>query len=57
MLIPFFLDIDRYTLTVWTGHSDEFSLQDLLPYREEFATSRVYFDLPDSLRARIISAQ
>lgn len=57
MLIPFFLDIDRYTLTVWTGHSDEFSLQDLLPYREEFATSRIYFDLPDSLRARIISAQ
>ncbi|XP_013771445.1 protein FAM151B isoform X2 [Pundamilia nyererei] len=48
---------DRYTLTVWTGHSDEFSLQDLLPYREEFATSRIYFDLPDSLRARIISAQ
>ncbi|XP_024654884.1 protein FAM151B [Maylandia zebra] len=48
---------DRYTLTVWTGHSDEFSLQDLLPYREEFATSRIYFDLPDSLRARISSAQ
>ncbi|KAL3976447.1 hypothetical protein ACER0C_022333 [Sarotherodon galilaeus] len=48
---------DRYTLTVWTGHSDEFSLQDLLPYREEFATSRIYFDLPDSLRAQIISAQ
>ncbi|XP_039902494.1 protein FAM151B isoform X1 [Simochromis diagramma] len=48
---------DRYTLTVWTGHSDEFSLQDLLPYRDEFATSRIYFDLPDSLRARIISAQ
>ncbi|XP_063344792.1 protein FAM151B [Pelmatolapia mariae] len=48
---------DRYTLTVWTGHSDEFSLQDLQPYREEFATSRIYFDLPDSLRARIISAQ
>uniref|UniRef100_A0A3Q2VJG5 Family with sequence similarity 151 member B n=1 Tax=Haplochromis burtoni TaxID=8153 RepID=A0A3Q2VJG5_HAPBU len=48
---------DRYTLTVWTGQSDEFSLQDLLPYRDEFATSRIYFDLPDSLRARISSAQ
>ncbi|XP_030579565.1 protein FAM151B [Archocentrus centrarchus] len=48
---------DRYTLTVWMGHNDEFSLQDLLPYKKEFGMSRIYYDLPDPLRTQLISAQ
>ncbi|XP_035515182.1 protein FAM151B [Morone saxatilis] len=44
---------DRYTLTVWTGQSDEFTLQDLLPYRREFDSSKIYYDLPDSLRTEL----
>ncbi|XP_042344598.1 protein FAM151B [Plectropomus leopardus] len=44
---------DRYTLTVWTGQKDEFTLQDLLPYRKEFDISRIYYDLPDSQRKEL----
>ncbi|XP_037633895.1 protein FAM151B [Sebastes umbrosus] len=39
---------ERYTLTVWTGQNDKFTLQDLLPYKKQFDISRIYYDLPDS---------
>lgn len=45
------LDCYRYTLTVWTGLNDKFPIEDLLPYRQEFDKSRVYYDLPDSQRS------
>lgn len=45
---------DRYTLTVWTGQNDKLTLQDLLPYRRDFNISRIYYDLPDSLRTKLI---
>lgn len=45
--------IDRYSLTVWTGLNDEYTLQELLPYRKEFDNSRIYYDLPDSLRTEL----
>uniref|UniRef100_A0A3Q3W2N5 Menorin-like domain-containing protein n=1 Tax=Mola mola TaxID=94237 RepID=A0A3Q3W2N5_MOLML len=44
---------DRYTLTVWTGQNDKFTLQDLLPYRTEFDMRLVFYDLPDFLRSQI----
>ena len=43
----------RYTLTVWTGQTDVFTLQDLQPYRKEFDISRIYYDLPDSLQTEL----
>ncbi|XP_037339295.2 protein FAM151B isoform X2 [Pungitius pungitius] len=36
---------DRYTLTVWTGKEDKFSPQDLLAYKADFDSSRIYYDL------------
>ncbi|KAM6944644.1 protein FAM151B [Lycodopsis pacificus] len=44
---------DRYTLTVWTGQNDEFTLQDLLPYKEEVDIRRIYYDLQDSGRTEL----
>ncbi|XP_029916799.1 protein FAM151B isoform X2 [Myripristis murdjan] len=44
---------DRYTLTVWTGQNDKFPVEDLLPYREAFDKSRIYYDLPDSQRTQL----
>ncbi|KAM4745041.1 protein FAM151B [Anableps anableps] len=44
---------DRYTLTVWTGQYDEFALQDLELYRKDFDVSRIYYDLPNSLKAEL----
>ncbi|XP_041793389.1 protein FAM151B isoform X2 [Chelmon rostratus] len=44
---------DRYTLTVWTGQNDKYTVEDLLPYRKEFDTSRIYYDLPDPLRTEL----
>ncbi|KAM9360558.1 protein FAM151B [Symphorus nematophorus] len=44
---------DRYTLTVWTGQNDTLTLQDLLPYRKQFDISRIYYDLPESLRTEL----
>ncbi|XP_029430106.1 protein FAM151B isoform X2 [Rhinatrema bivittatum] len=35
----------RYSLTIWTGKDDVYSLEDLLFIREKFDKSRVYFDL------------
>uniref|UniRef100_A0A674PLJ3 Family with sequence similarity 151 member B n=1 Tax=Takifugu rubripes TaxID=31033 RepID=A0A674PLJ3_TAKRU len=43
----------RYTLTVWTGQTDTLTPQDLLPYRRGFDRSRVYYDLPPSLRTEL----
>lgn len=43
----------RYTLTVWTGQNDKFTLQDLLPYRTEFDMRLVFYDLPDFLRSKL----
>lgn len=37
----------RYTLTVWTGQNDRLTLQDLLPYKKQIDSSRIYYDLPD----------
>ncbi|KAJ8262964.1 hypothetical protein COCON_G00154210 [Conger conger] len=39
---------DRYSLTVWTGLSDEVAMEDLLPYRKNIDKSRVYYDLLES---------
>ncbi|XP_064356100.1 protein FAM151B-like isoform X2 [Dromaius novaehollandiae] len=36
---------DRYSLTVWTGKQDEYSVEDLLHIRENFDKSRVYYDI------------
>ncbi|KAL0978994.1 hypothetical protein UPYG_G00179040 [Umbra pygmaea] len=41
---------DRYSLTVWTGQTDVFALEDLLPYRKEMNKTRIYYDLLDSQR-------
>ncbi|NXB15729.1 F151B protein, partial [Rhagologus leucostigma] len=35
----------RYTLTVWTGKEDMYSVEDLLFIRENFDKSRVYYDI------------
>ncbi|KAG8011592.1 hypothetical protein GBF38_003839 [Nibea albiflora] len=40
---------DRYSLTVWTGQNDKLMVQDLMPYKEKFDISRIYYDLPDPL--------
>lgn len=53
LLIPHFHVVHRYTLTVWTGQNDQFTLQDLLPYRNMFDISRIYYDLPDPLRTEL----
>ncbi|XP_028313526.1 protein FAM151B isoform X2 [Gouania willdenowi] len=47
---------DRFSLTVWTGKSDEFPLEDLLPFRKQFNVSRIYYDLPQSWRTQLCSA-
>ncbi|XP_026875674.2 coiled-coil domain-containing protein 125 [Electrophorus electricus] len=39
---------DRYTLTIWTGQDDVLNVEDLLPYRQHFHKSRIYYDLLDS---------
>ncbi|NWU86035.1 F151B protein, partial [Onychorhynchus coronatus] len=36
---------DRYTLTVWTGKDDIYSVEDLISIRENFDKSRVYYDI------------
>ncbi|KGL82037.1 Protein FAM151B, partial [Tinamus guttatus] len=36
---------DRYSLTVWTGKQDEYSVEDLLHIREHVDKSRVYYDI------------
>ncbi|NXN25913.1 F151B protein, partial [Nycticryphes semicollaris] len=36
---------DRYSLTVWTGKQDVYSVEDLLYIRENFDKSRVYYDI------------
>lgn len=46
--------VHRYTLTVWTGHNEDLTLKDLLLYRKEFEMRRIYYDLPDSIRAEIV---
>ncbi|XP_030917783.1 protein FAM151B [Geospiza fortis] len=35
----------RYSLTVWTGKADLYSVEDLLLIRENFDKSRVYYDI------------
>ncbi|NXC09763.1 F151B protein, partial [Orthonyx spaldingii] len=35
----------RYSLTVWTGKEDMYSVEDLLFIRENFDKSRVYYDI------------
>ncbi|NXS78204.1 F151B protein, partial [Erpornis zantholeuca] len=35
----------RYSLTVWTGKEDVYSVEDLLVIRENFDKSRVYYDI------------
>ncbi|XP_048847616.1 protein FAM151B-like isoform X1 [Brienomyrus brachyistius] len=37
----------RYSLTVWTGQTDEWSVEDLLPYRQSIDQKRVYYDIPE----------
>lgn len=38
---------ERYTLTVWTGQKDQVSVQDLMLYRKDFDSKRIYYDLPE----------
>ncbi|XP_077417622.1 protein FAM151B isoform X1 [Vanacampus margaritifer] len=44
---------DRYSLTVWTGHKDQFKVEDLLPYRTCFDVRRICYDLPEPLRKQL----
>uniref|UniRef100_A0A3P9IY39 Family with sequence similarity 151 member B n=1 Tax=Oryzias latipes TaxID=8090 RepID=A0A3P9IY39_ORYLA len=44
---------DRFSLTVWTSTEDQFSLQDLRSYRSRLDVGKIYFDLPDSVRAEL----
>ncbi|KAJ8285540.1 hypothetical protein GJAV_G00027980 [Gymnothorax javanicus] len=37
-----------YSLTVWTGLSDEFAVEDLIPYRMNIDKSKIYYDLLES---------
>ncbi|XP_055055095.2 protein FAM151B [Misgurnus anguillicaudatus] len=39
---------DRYSLTVWTGKNDVLKVEDLLPYRQNFSKTRIYYDLLES---------
>ncbi|XP_077097118.1 protein FAM151B isoform X1 [Siphateles boraxobius] len=39
---------DRYSLTVWTGKDDVLNVEDLLPYRQNFNKTRIYYDLLES---------
>ncbi|NWR57338.1 F151B protein, partial [Bucorvus abyssinicus] len=36
---------DRYSLTVWTGKEDVYSVEDLLYIRQNFDKSKVYYDI------------
>ncbi|XP_008940719.1 PREDICTED: protein FAM151B [Merops nubicus] len=36
---------DRYSLTIWTGKEDVYSVEDLLYIRANFDKSRVYYDI------------
>ncbi|NXH09701.1 F151B protein, partial [Bucco capensis] len=36
---------DRFSLTVWTGKEDVYSVEDLLHIRENFDISKVYYDI------------
>ncbi|KAM6954503.1 protein FAM151B [Aplochiton taeniatus] len=47
--------LDRSSLTVWTGLNDVFPLTDLLPYRRAIDPSRIYYDLSDSQRSEFSS--
>nr|XP_057927376.1 protein FAM151B [Doryrhamphus excisus] len=47
---------NRYSLTVWTGQNDEFTIQDLLPYRTQMDVSRICYDLPESIRTELTNA-
>ncbi|XP_031459249.1 protein FAM151B [Phasianus colchicus] len=38
---------DQYSLTVWTGKQDVYSVEDLLFIRENFDKSRVYYDISE----------
>lgn len=38
---------NRYSLTVWTGKEDVYSVEDLLFIRENFDKSRVYYDISE----------
>lgn len=46
--------VNRYTLTVWTGQNEKLTLEDLLPYRKQLGMSRIYYDLPDSIRTEVM---
>ncbi|XP_073697331.1 protein FAM151B [Garra rufa] len=39
---------DRYSLTVWTGQYDILKVEDLVPYRQNFSKTRIYYDLLES---------
>lgn len=40
----------RYTLTVWTSHTDNVTKSDMNYIKQQAEASRVYFDLPEQLR-------
>uniref|UniRef100_H3AIT8 Family with sequence similarity 151 member B n=1 Tax=Latimeria chalumnae TaxID=7897 RepID=H3AIT8_LATCH len=38
---------DRYSLTVWTGKDDQYSVEDLLYIRDNFDKTRIYYDISE----------
>uniref|UniRef100_A0A8C4S1L6 Family with sequence similarity 151 member B n=1 Tax=Erpetoichthys calabaricus TaxID=27687 RepID=A0A8C4S1L6_ERPCA len=41
---------ERYTLTVWTGKDDLYSLDDLLQYRRHFDKDKIFYDISEAHR-------
>ncbi|XP_039615185.1 protein FAM151B isoform X1 [Polypterus senegalus] len=41
---------ERYTLTVWTGKDDLYSLDDLLQYRRHFDKEKIFYDISEAHR-------
>lgn len=53
LVAGFLAAVHRYTLTVWTGQTDLLIPQDLLAYQQAFDRTRIYYDLPPSLRTQL----
>ncbi|KAG7490261.1 hypothetical protein JOB18_031429 [Solea senegalensis] len=45
---------DRYTLTVWSSPTDAITPEDLLLYRKHTHVSRIYYDLPECQRSKLM---
>lgn len=47
---------DSFSITVWSGSSDPVNVQGLVSLRSHGDISRIYYDLPDTLRDRFLEA-